>query len=450
MSRYVTAADGKEGFVPYVYCAPQGTAITDDIHVGARSTYLTNGSAHQQPAAGATTRRDKNKHGGGGNTGGGGGGGSQHNQPTSAANNTRHGANNNSIRTSPKSQPNQVKVHNNSTYYNSFNKQAPAPAHNNSTASAPPSGNLNRANTSTMPSVKNTSMNHTYTQVQTNKPNMTNSFTRGAMYNSSRSSNNRDNSGRNNSNGHSDTEDYLSMDNRSRYGRFHNHRYENVNVRNGFRNQGHVRHSSEDRSYGQHRQPQAAHTRYHSLDRSGYGGYNREYRPLANGSRNHQGRQRHSSQDAYSQRGRQRSHSRDSHNSSNVQGYQGQGRLNNSRTVQGHSVHHAQSVNGPTHSNNTRTTNTPHHASSNNPYNQAGHARSQGPSQGQGQRLNQGHNRGQQELDSVGSWGDQDRSSASDTPLLDTSEVSSFVKRPHGRYIVLFPFTGQVYNIIIM
>ncbi len=42
------------------------------------------------------------------------------------------------------------------------------------------------------------------------------------------------------------------------------------------------------------------------------------------------------------------------------------------------------------------------------------------------------------ELDSGGS------STSDSAALLDTTEVTSFVKRPHGRYIVLFPFTGQV------
>ena len=431
LNRYVTAADGKEGFVPYVYCAPQGTAITDDIHVGARSTYLTSGTANQR-LTGGTLRRDQNKHGGGG-------GGNEQSSTVASKN---YAANNSSIRSSPNSQQNQIQIHNNRPYYNNYPKPAlPPPPHNTSTASAPSGGNLNRSNVSAIPAVKNASMNHTYTQVQSNKHNASNSFTRGVEYNSSMSSN-RNNSSRNNSYRHSDNEDYLDMDRRSRYARFQNHKYENVNVRNGLRGQGHVRHSSEDRTYGQHRQHQVQHTRYHSLDRSGYGGYNREYRPLHNVGKN-QGRQRNASNDTYVQRGRQRSHSRDSHNN-NMQTFQSQGRPNNSGAGQGHIVQPAQSVNVSNHSNNSRITNTRgpgHHVSSNNTYNHTT-ARGQGPSQGQ--TLHQGHNRGgQQELDSVGSWGDQDRSSASDTPL-DTSEVSSFIKRPQGRYIVLFPFTGQV------
>ncbi len=50
-----------------------------------------------------------------------------------------------------------------------------------------------------------------------------------------------------------------------------------------------------------------------------------------------------------------------------------------------------------------------------------------------------------QELDSVGSCGDQDRSSnSSNTPLLDLSEPSTFSKVNQGRYIVLYKFTNQV------
>ena len=53
-----------------------------------------------------------------------------------------------------------------------------------------------------------------------------------------------------------------------------------------------------------------------------------------------------------------------------------------------------------------------------------------------------------QELDSLGSCGDQDRSSnSSNTPLLDLSEPSTFSKVNQGRYIVLYKFANQVqYN----
>ena len=427
------ANDGKEGFVPYIYCAPQGTTISDDIQVGARSTYLTNGSG--SPTAGAAKdRKNHTQHGGGGPPGVAGGGGGNHSRPrdqSTGPSNTSCQNKTSSFQTSPNTQKNHT---HGGAYYN-YNKQVVP--HNISNTSAPPGGN-NMSNTSTLPLVRNTTrQSYTYGQPNRQGQNTNNSFARGNEYNSSRMSNNRTNSTYNSQSSQGNDQEYMNMDNRSRHARFQNHKYENVHVRNGLRGQGHARHSSEDRTYGQQRQSQVSHTRYHSLDRSGYGVYNRDYRPLQNG------RHRHASHDQQPQsRGnRQRSQSQDRNQSHNMQGHQGQvqghGRGGPSSTGQGHPMYVQQSTNAHRHLNNMNTSNIQgagHHiVSSNNHYKQNSSIRSHGANR-----------TGQQELDSVGSWGDQDRSSASDTPVLDTSEVTSFVKRPHGRYIVLFPFTGQV------
>ena len=420
--------------MPYIYCAPQGTTISDDIQVGARSTYLTNGSS--SPTVGAAKdRKNHTQHGGGGPPGTGGGGGGNHSRPrdqSTGPSNSSYQNKTSSFQTSPNTQKNHT---HGAAYYN-YNKQV-AP-HNISNTSAPPGGN-NMSNTSTLPLVRNTTrQSYTYGQPHRQGQSTNNSFARGNEYNSSRMSNNRTNSSYNASMSQSsqgNDQEYMNMDNRSRHARFQNHKYENVHVRNGLRGQGHARHSSEDRTYGQQRQSQVSHTRYHSLDRSGYGVYNRDYRPLQNG------RHRHTSHDqqAQSRGNRQRSQSQDRNQSHNMQGHQGQGhgRGGTSRAGQGHPMHVQQSTNVHRHLNNMNTSNIQgagHHiVSSNNHYKQNSSIRSHGPNR-----------TGQQELDSVGSWGDQDRSSASDTPVLDTSEVTSFVKRPHGRYIVLFPFTGQV------
>ena len=416
--------------MPYIYCAPQGATISDDIQVGARSTYLTSGSG--SPAVGATDRKNNNQHSGGGPPGPGGGGGnhSRSRDQSTGSSNRSYQDKTNSFQTLPFTQKN----HTHGAYHN-YNKQV-AP-HNISNTSAPPGGN-NISNTSNLPLVRNTTrQSYTYGQPQRRGQNTNNSFARASQYNSSRMSSNRNNSSYNTSlsqNSQGSDQDYMNMDNRSRHARFQNHKYENVHVRNAVRGEGHARHSSEDRTYGQQRQSQVSHTRYHSLDRSGYGVYNRDYRPLQNV------KNRHASHDqqAQSRGNRQRSQSRDRNPSNNTQGHQGQGRSRGgtSHTEQGHPVHVHQSNNGHRHSNNMNTSNIQgaghRTVSANNHYKQ------------NSIRSHSQNRTGQQELDSVGSWGDQDRSSASDTPVLDTSEVTSFVKRPHGRYIVLFPFTGQV------
>ena len=475
------AGDGKEGFVPYVYCAPQGATITDDIQIGARSTYLTSAARSGGPSSGSQSLRDAGGGGGGVRPGAGGAGSSNHPRPRDSPPGPPSSYHDKTTTFQPSSKPqnNHTQA---SAYYNSnTNYNIQVAAHNVSNTSSAPSGgkNSSRGNTSASSFVKNaTHLSHNQSQPQPHRQNISGSFTRGIEYNSSRLSNNRSNSSYNTSvsqSSHSkDQQDYINMDNRSRYARFQNHRYENVNVRNGARGQGHgqghVRHSSEDRTYGQQqRAPQASHTRYHSLDRgSGY------YRPLQHG-----GRLRHSSHDlqptAQARGSRQRSLSNDRHHSNNLQGQQGQGRGGNQR--QGQTYHVQQSVNNHRQLNNMNLS----HGQgaghlNNNHYKQGparlGHGRAGQQEQvsvrvGQGRAGQQeldsvrvghgragqqelesvrvGHGRaGQQELDSVGSWGDQDRSSASDTPLLDMSEVTSFIKRPHGRYIVLFPFTGQV------
>ena len=421
--------------MPYIYCAPQGTTISDDIQVGARSTYLTNGSS--SPAKGAAKdRKNHAKHVGGGPPGPGGGGGGNHSRAhdqSTGPSNSSYQNKTSSFQTSPNTQKNHT---HGAAYYN-YNKQV-AP-HNISNTSVHPGDNNNISNTSTLPLVRNTTrQSYTYGQPHRQGQNTNNSFARGNEYNSSRMSNNRTNSSYNASMSQSsqgNDQDYMNMDNRSRHARFQNHKYENVHVRNKLQAQGHARHSSEDRTYGQTRQSQVSHTRYHSLDRSGYGVYNRDYRPLQNGRHRHTSSQ---DQQAQSRVNRQRSQSHERNQTHNMQGHQGQGlgRGGTSRVGQGHSVHVQQSTNTHRHSTNMNTSNIQgagnHSVSANNHYKQ-------------NSIRSHGQNRtGQQELDSVGSWGDQDRSSTSDTPVLDTSEVTSFVKRPHGRYIVLFPFTGQV------
>ena len=433
--------------MPHIYCAPQGTTVSDDIQVGARSTYLTSGAG--SPAVGVgKDRKNYTQFSGGGPPGSGGGGGN-HSRPrdqSTGPSNISYQDKTSSFQTSPNTQKNPM----HGAYYNYNQKVAP---HNISNKLAPPSGNTKISNTSTLPLVRNTTrQSYTYGQLPRQSQNMNNSFARGSEYNSSRmSNNNRTNSSYNASMSQSsqgNDQDYMNMDNRSRHARFQNHKYENVHVRNGLRGQGHmrgqghVRHSSEDRTYGQQRQSEVSHTRYHSLDRSGYGVYNREYRPLLQS-----GRHRHTSshdQQALSKGNRQRSHSRDQNQSHNIQGQQVQGRQGQSqgqggtsRKGQGHPMHVQQSINAQhRHLNNVNTSNIQgagHRVvSANNHYKQ------------NSIRSHSQNKTGQQELDSVGSWGDQDRSSTSDTPVLDTSEVSSFLKRPHGRYIVLFPFTGQV------
>ena len=419
--------------MPYIYCAPQGTTISDDIQVGARSTYLTNGSG--SPTVGAAKDRKKHtQHGGGGPPGVAGGGDGNYSRPrdqSTGSSNTSYQNKTSSFQTSPNTQKNHT---HGGAYYN-YKQVAP---HNISNTSAPPGGN-NMSNTSTLPLVRNTTrQSYTYGQPDRQGQSTNNSFTRGNEYNSSRMSNNRNNSSYNaymSQNSQGNDQEYMNMDNRSRHAQFKNHKYENVHVRNGLRGHGHARHSSEDRTYGQQTQSQVSHTRYHSLDRSGYGVYNRGYKPLQNG------RHRPASHDqqAQSRGNRQRSQSHERNQSHSTLGHQGQsqGRGGTSRAGRGHPMHVQQSTKEHRHLNNMNTSNIQgagHHVvSSNNHYKQNSSIISHGPNR-----------TGQQELDSVGSWGDQDRSSASDTPVLDTSEVTSFVKRPHGRYIVLFPFTGQV------
>ena len=420
----------------------RGLCLTSIVHhrerlspttykLGPRSTYLTNGSS--SPTIGAAKdRKNHNQHGGG--PPGAGGGGFDHSRPrdqSTGPSNSSYQNKTSSFQTSPNTQKN----HTHGTAYYNYNKQV-AP-HSISNTTAPPGGN-NMSNTSTLPLVRNTTrQSYTYGQPHRQGQNTNNSFARGNEYNSSRMSNNRTNSSYNaymSQNSQGNDQEYMNMDNRSRHAQFKNHKYENVHVRNGLRGHGHARHSSEDRTYGQQRQSQISHTRYHSLDRSGCGVYNRDYRPLQNG------RHRHTNDNQQGQSGsnRQRSQSHDRNPSHSTQDHQGQsqGRGGTSRTGQGHPMHVQQSTNAHRHLNNMNTSNIQgagrHIVSSNNHYKQNS-IRSHGP-----------NGTGQQELDSVGSWGDQDRSSAWDTPALDTSEVTSFVKRPHGRYIVLFPFTGQV------
>ncbi len=443
-SRYVTAADGKEGFIPYVYCAPQGTASTDDIHVGAHSSFFgaqNNTSATaalDAHAAAATMRRwDQTKHIG-----------TLGSQAT-GTNNINYKHNNLTVRSSPKNLQNRIHVQNASVFHN--NKALK----DNQTVSFDASASQSRDTTSRnflrsyasgstdlngSQLAQNAPLSQSYTRGPktahnslTSNPNTTNSFNASSTSSNSNRQFASQNSSRNENRPtqQQSNDDYLSMDNRSRFARFQNHRYENVHFQNGLRGQGrgHTRHSSEDRSYGKPRQSQIPHSRYHSLDRTGYGGY----RPPG-GAKNlqQQSRQRSSSQDAQIQRARYRSTSRESHQSR----LSGQMIGNTNLSGQSYKAHNQPLV-ASTRENASFTLKTQPGSNRNNANRIQGHSRGQG--------FHQGRNRSvQQELDSVGSWMEPDRSSASDTPLLDSSEVTSFVKRPHGRYIVLFPFTGQV------